>query len=294
MSDIHSYLAERRALIDRELTKRLPQKSERPAVLHEAMRYAALADGKRLRPILCMAAAEAVAGSPDAALVPSLAIEILHTYTLIHDDLPCMDDDDIRRGNPTLHKVHGEAMALLAGDALLTLAFEWLAATQPPPPYPPNQLLLELARSAGSLGVIGGQAADIMATGTKGDADLINYIHSHKTASLIRAAVRIGGIAAGSNDEKLSALSDYGDKAGLAFQITDDILNATATTEQLGKPAGSDDAMDKATFVSVCGLEAAKLEALRLADAAVTAIEQFGTDAGRLAELVQYAVRRNA
>jgi len=270
--NLASYLEERQRLVNRELAARLPAEDERPSVLHTAMRYSALAGGKRLRPVLVMAAAEAVGGSPDAALLPALAVEVLHTYTLIHDDLPCMDDDDLRRGRPTSHKVYGEANALLAGDALLTLAFEWLASASAPPPYPPNQLALELARAAGSRGVIGGQVEDIAGTGTTPTPAQVEYIHSHNTGMLIRAAVRIGAISAGANDHELAAITEYGTCTGLAFQIADDILNAMSSPELLGKPVGSDKVHGKSTWVAVHGLDEARFEAERLVQRAATSI----------------------
>jgi len=255
MFDLPAYLEERRQKVDVGLSKHLPSATTRPTILHEAMRYAVLAGGKRLRPILCMAACEAAGGNPDAALLPGLALEILHTYTLVHDDLPCMDDDDLRRGRPTTHVRFGEANALLAGDALLTLAFEWTAQVPAPPPYPPGQVSLELATGAGSQGVIGGQVEDLAAEGQPINADLVDYIHRHKTAALIRAATRMGAVCAGSTPSQLDALSRYGERIGFAFQIADDILNVTSTPEQLGKPVGNDATLRKLTYVAVHGME---------------------------------------
>lgn len=292
MFDIKSYLAGKRALINRELGKRLPPASARPAILHRAMRYSVLAGGKRLRPILCLAAAEAVGGNVETALRPALAIEVLHTYTLIHDDLPCMDNDNLRRGKPTSHIVFGEANAILAGDALLTLAFEWLAETVPPKPYVPNQLILELARAAGNRGVIGGQVEDLASEGKKPSAAMVHYIHMHKTAGLILAAVRIGAICGGAGKSELSVLGKYGEKAGLAFQIVDDILNETASPESMGKAAGSDRARGKMTYVAVHGLVKAKKTAGRLADEAKQALKVFKGDIQLLTELVDYIVAR--
>ena len=224
MFDLQHYLDNNIQLINTALDQRLPAETERPAALHKAMRYSVFTGGKRLRPILCLAAAEAVGQATarglanDTLLAAALAIEILHTYTLIHDDLPSMDDDTLRRGQPTLHIVAGEANAILAGDALLTLAFEWLAEVRTPSPYPPNQLSLELARAAGSRGVVGGQVADLAAEGQAADADTVDYINRHKTAALLRASVRMGGVAAGAGARNLAALTAYGDAIGLTFQ----------------------------------------------------------------------------
>jgi geranylgeranyl diphosphate synthase type II len=294
MFEIKSYLAEKSALIDKALKKRLPAENTRPAVFHRAMRYSVLAGGKRLRPILCLAAAKAVGGKEKNALIPALAIELLHTYTLIHDDLPCMDNDDLRRGKPTCHIVFGEANAVLAGDALLTLAFEWLAGITPPKPYAPNQLILELARSASSRGVIGGQVEDLAAEGKKPDAAAVKFIHLHKTAALIRAAVRIGAICGGAGKSELSALSNYGEKAGLAFQIADDILNETSSPESLGKAAGSDRARAKMTYVSLYGLERAEKMAHRLTKEASYSLKALKGNTQPLAALVEYIVERKS
>jgi geranylgeranyl diphosphate synthase type II len=292
MFDLKPYLKARQASIEAGLERHLPPGQTRPAILHKAMRYSVMAGGKRLRPILCMAACEAVGGTPEAALLPGLAVEILHTYTLIHDDLPCMDDDDLRRGHPTCHVVFGEAHALLAGDALLTLAFEWLAGIQAPPPHAPNQLALELAQASGSQGVIGGQVADLDAEGLAPDADLVDYIHRHKTAALLRAAVRMGGICGGANQAQLEALTLYGDCAGLAFQIADDILNVTASAEQLGKPVGSDAQLKKLTHVAVHGLEASRKRAHDLIQNAIEAIRTLPGDPRPLIALAEYSVSR--
>jgi len=292
MFDLKTYLEARRKSVETELQLHMPAETMRPAILHQAMRYSVMAGGKRLRPILCMAACEAVGGTPEKALFPGLAIEILHTYTLIHDDLPCMDDDELRRGRPTAHVVFGEANALLAGDGLLTLAFEWLARSQAPAPYPPNQLALELAEAAGSQGVIGGQVEDLSAEGQEANADLVDYIHRHKTAALIRASVRIGGICAAASPAALAALTRYGECAGLAFQIADDILNVTSTSLQLGKPVGNDAELKKLTYVAVHGLEASRTRANTLVEEAVQAIRSLPGDPQPLIALAEYTVKR--
>lgn len=292
MFDLKTYLDARRQMVEAGLERYLPAETTRPAQLHQAMRYSVMAGGKRLRPILCLAACEAVGGTPETALLPGLSLEILHTYTLIHDDLPCMDDDDLRRGRPTAHIVFGEANALLAGDALLTLAFEWLARVHAPPPYPSNELALELATASGSQGVIGGQVEDLAAEGRDASADLVDYIHRHKTAALIRAAVRMGGICGAASRADLEALTCYGECAGLAFQIADDILNVTSTQEQLGKPVGSDAALKKLTYVAVHGLDASRKKAESLTRKAVDAIHGLTGNPQPLIALAEYTVKR--
>ena len=292
MFDLKQYLAEKTTLVNKALARALPAANTRPAVLHRAMRYSVMAGGKRLRPILCLAAAEAVGGQAQKALRPALALELLHTYTLIHDDLPCMDDDVLRRGEPTCHVAFGEANALLAGDALLTLAFEWLAGTIPPAPYAPNRLILELARAAGSQGVVGGQVEDLFSEGKKPSRAAVNYIHLHKTADLIGAAVLIGGICGGASRSELKALAQYGEKAGLAFQITDDILNETSSCQKLGKAAGSDRARGKMTYPAVYGLDTSRKMARRLAGDAVRALRPLSGKSEALAALVDFIVTR--
>lgn len=294
MFELDAYLKSRRVIVDTALAARLPPETERPAVLHKAMRYPVLAGGKRLRPILCMAACEAVGGKTEAALLPGLAIEILHTYTLVHDDLPCMDDDTLRRGLPTTHVVYGEANALLAGDALLTLAFEWLAETVTPPPYPPTQLAAELARAAGSRGVVGGQVEDLEAEGKAPDAGLVDFIHRNKTAALIRAATRMGGFCGGASPQALDGLTRYGEAAGLAFQIADDILNVTSTAEQLGKPVGSDQHHKKLTYVAVHGLDRSRTRAEELVAQAIAGVRGLPGDPQPLIALAEHVVRRSS
>ncbi len=292
MFDIRHYLEQQRQRVDASLDDLLPPASIRPATLHEAMRYSLFAGGKRLRPILCLAAAEAV--QPTKAVDPRIpgALEILHTYTLIHDDLPAMDDDDLRRGRPTCHKVYGEAVAILAGDALLTLAMEWLAGCIAPPPYHPGQYGIELARAAGSVGVIGGQAADIAAEGQPPDPETLEFIHRNKTGELIRAAVRMGAIAAEATPPQLDALSRFGEAAGLAFQIADDLLNETSTAEQLGKAVGSDRARGKMTYVALLGIEGAGQRARELLDRALSSLDGLPGHTEPLRALARVCVER--
>jgi geranylgeranyl diphosphate synthase type II len=294
MFDLDAYLRTRRDVVDAALDDRLPPEDTRPAVLHRALRYSVLGGGKRIRPILCIASAEAIGGTQASALLPAAAIEILHTYTLVHDDLPAMDDDDLRRGRPTAHKMFGEANAILAGDALLTLAFEWLAECEAPSPYAPNQLALELARAAGSQGVIGGQVEDLAAEGKAPTADLVEYIHRQKTAALIRAATRIGAIAGGATAGQLEALTNYGEDIGLAFQIADDILNATSTHEALGKGAGTDKERGKMTYVAVHGLDKARTHAQELIEKATSELQGAGITSEPLVAIARFIVDRKS
>jgi len=257
------------------------------------MRYAVTGGGKRLRPLLCLAAADACRGDLEQALVPGLAVEILHAYTLVHDDLPCMDDDDLRRGKPSCHIAFGESTALLAGDALLTLAFEWTAECAAPEPYPASQFTLELARYAGSAGVIGGQVVDLQAEGKAPDAETLSFIHTHKTADLITAALRMGAISAGASPAALAAITQYGQDLGLAFQITDDILDETQSSETLGKPAGSDAGNQKCTYPALFGLEASQQEADRLIQEGLNALATAGVESPTLRDLADRLVNRS-
>lgn len=293
MFNLREYLESGRQTVEQALDMHLPQESERPAVLHKAMRYSIFAGGKRIRPILCMAAAQAIGAPAESVMLPAIALEALHTYTLIHDDLPAMDDDDLRRGKPTCHIAFGEANAILAGDALLTLAFEWLAEVQAPKPYVPNQLALELAEAAGSRGVIAGQVEDLANEGSEPTRELVDFIHLHKTAALIRAAVRMGAIAAGARSEELNALTIYACNVGLAFQIADDILNVTSTAEKLGKPTGSDQTRKKITYPAVHGLDAARARADQLVEGAVAELAKVRGDKRPLEEIARYIVQRS-
>ena len=287
MVDIREYLAQRRAMVDAALEARMPPADTRPAVLHEAMRYSVAAGGKRLRPIICLAAAEAIGAPVERALLPALAIEILHTYTLIHDDLPCMDDSGLRRGRPTCHVAYGEANALLAGDALLTLAFEWLAEAPAPAPYPPGQIALELARAAGGRGVVGGQVEDLAAEQAQPDANRLEFIHIHKTAVLFQAAACMGAVAGGARPDQYETLARYGRQLGLAFQIIDDLLDATATERELGKPAGHDREQGKLTYVAVHGLAASRARSAALIAESASAARALGPAAEPLVALAE-------
>ena len=236
--DFDAYLRDTATAVEAALDRFLPTPETPPVRLHQAMRHSMMGGGKRLRPILCLAAAETLHGDADAAMIPACALEILHTYTLIHDDLPAMDDDDLRRGRPTCHIAFDEATAILAGDALLTLAFRLLCDATCRAPYTALDLVRELATAGGSTGVIGGQMADIEGEGQPLSLDQLLYIHTHKTGDLIRAALRMGAMSAGATPAQLEALTTYAEKIGLAFQVADDVLNATATNAELGKSAG--------------------------------------------------------
>lgn len=287
MFDFVRYMEEKRARVEAALDRCLPAETEPPTRLHEAMRYSLLGGGKRLRPLLCLAAAESVGGSDEAALGAAAALECLHTSTLIHDDLPCMDDDDLRRARPTLHKVYGEANAILAGDSLLTLAFELLGRLPEG-----GRLAFELATAAGSRGVAGGQFEDLASEGMTPSAGQLALIHLHKTAKLIRAACRMGGIAAGAGTPALEALGRYGERIGLAFQVADDLLNAVSTPETLGKAVGSDIARGKMTYVALYGIERARREAAALVTEAVAALKILPGPVEPLAALARFIVER--
>jgi len=294
--DLKAYLKEHCALIDEALDRYLPKKTELPHSLHESMRYSIFAGGKRVRPILMLAACQAVGGDIQRAVPAACAMEMIHTYSLIHDDLPAMDDDDFRRGNPTNHKVYGEAIAILAGDALLTEAFKLISDPRFAAGCDPAARLAvihEIATCAGSYGMVGGQVVDMESEG-KADIDLptVQYIHTHKTGALIKASVVAGALLGGADSKQLAAITRYGEAAGLAFQIADDILDIEGTTEEIGKDAGSDEARGKATYPAVMGLAAAKLEAQAMMDEAMKALEIFGVSADALREIARYIVQR--
>ncbi len=268
-------LARRARLVERALEQRMPPEGAHPARLTSAMRYSLFAGGKRIRPVLCLAAAEAAGGREEDALFAACALEMVHTYSLIHDDLPAMDDDDLRRGRPTCHRAFDEATAVLAGDALLTLAFEVLADPAEGKSLDPAarlRMVRELSVAAGWRGMVGGQQADMEGEGKDPDFPTLEYIHTHKTGALLRAAVLLGGLAAGAGDEVMKALAAFGGKAGLAFQVVDDILDLTATTEDLGKDAGSDEERKKMTYPALFGLEESRLRAKSLIEEAKAAL----------------------
>ncbi|MHC1698151.1 MAG: polyprenyl synthetase family protein [Geobacteraceae bacterium] len=296
--DLKSYLKKMQKLVDESLENYLPQKDELPSSIHTAMRYSMFAGGKRVRPILLLAACEAVGGEMKKAMAAACAMEMIHTYSLIHDDLPAMDDDDFRRGNPTNHKVFGEATAILAGDALLTEAFILLShpcCSADLDPAVQRQVIHEMAVCAGSRGMIGGQVVDMESEG-KAEIDLatVLYIHTHKTGALIKAAVRGGALIGGAEGQKLDAITRYAEAIGLAFQIADDILDIEGTTEQIGKDAGSDQARGKATYPAVLGLAESKRRAEELVDAAIEALSIFDEKAEPLREIAKYIVKRKS
>ncbi len=293
MSDLKSYLAERIQYVDRALDSFLPSAETKPVTIHKAMRHSIFAGGKRLRPILCLAAAEACGGSDTDALFAACGVECLHTYSLIHDDLPCMDDDDMRRGVPTCHKVYGEAMALLAGDALQALAFELVAKSRVGHRYSIGDMILELARTAGSLHLVGGQVADLEGEGKKLQLDDLRFIHENKTAAMLTTSVKLGGMCADAMPEELAALEKFGMATGLAFQIIDDILDVTQTTEKLGKSAGKDIASEKSTYPALLGLDASRHEAHKLTKESHRVLEVFGLRGERLRQLADYLLARD-
>jgi geranylgeranyl diphosphate synthase type II len=289
------YLEERRLQVDEALGRYLPEAGDHPKEIHEAVRYSVFAGGKRLRPILVLAAAEAEGGQVEHALPAAAAIELIHTYSLIHDDLPAMDDDDFRRGRPTCHKVYGEALAILAGDALLTQAFILLSGESPATGIAgPARLRVinEIAQAAGSRGMVGGQVVDILQEDREVDLATLLYLHTHKTGSLIRACLRVGGIISSAGSEQMEALTRYGDRIGLAFQIVDDILDLEGSLEALGKRAGSDLRKKKATFPGLLGLEESRQRARSLVREAKHALSIFGDRGAALGAIADYVVAR--
>jgi geranylgeranyl diphosphate synthase, type II len=291
--NIKTYLVSRQKLIERALDRYLPKANTKPATLHRAMRYSLFAGGKRLRPILCLAAAEACGGKIGNALPLACAMECIHTYSLVHDDLPSMDDDDFRRGRPTCHKIFGDGIAILAGDALLTIAFEIVSNAKPTSRYDTSILLCEIAVAAGSQKLIAGQVADLEAEGKNVKRDQLQFIHENKTAAILRSSVRLGAMSANADARKLSAITRFGQRLGLAFQIIDDILDVTQTSEILGKSAGKDVAAKKATYPAVIGLEKSRTEARRLTRQAHNALSVFRTRAAEpLHALANYLLER--
>lgn len=281
-------------VVDKALADYLPGADVYPSTIHEAMRYSIFAGGKRLRPILTIAAAETVGGRMEEVLPVACALEMIHTYSLVHDDLPAMDNDDFRRGRPTSHKVYGEAMAILVGDALLTQAFEVIAGTaNKVSPDKVNQVTLEIARAAGSLGLIGGQVVDTLSENKTVDGQVLEYIHRHKTGALFKAAIRAGAILSGATAEQLTALTIYAEQMGLAFQIKDDLLDIEGDQNKIGKPVGSDVKNKKATYPSLYGLAEARQMANLAAAEAVAALEIFGPKAEFLRSIMHFIINRD-
>lgn len=287
-----SYLQSTHADIEAALQELLPAGDVVPHSLHSAMRHSMFAGGKRLRPILTVAACEACGGDRAAAIPAGCAVECIHTYSLIHDDLPCMDNDDFRRGRPTCHKVYGEAVALLAGDAFQPLAFEILLRSRPGKCYGLADLVRELAEAAGSRWLVGGQVQDLEGEGRKLSLEKLRAIHEGKTMAMMTAALRLGGMCGGASGDQLEGLTRFGRALGLAFQVIDDILDVTQTSEKLGKTAGKDEKAEKSTYPSVLGLEESRAEAHRLTDEALEAIAVFEENGQRLAELAHHLLDR--
>ncbi|HOK46194.1 MAG TPA: polyprenyl synthetase family protein [Bryobacteraceae bacterium] len=287
------YVAEQQQFIDRTLERLIPGEQQPPEIIHRAMRYSLFAGGKRIRPILCLAAASAVSDTAPGAEVAACALECVHTYSLIHDDLPALDNDDLRRGRPTCHKQFGEAIAILAGDALLTVAFQMLSEMPGADGDRKVRLIRELSTAAGTVGgMIGGQVADLEGERQEPTAELLERIHRAKTGALLRASVRMGAICAGANEAQLDALTCYGEHIGLAFQIVDDILDVEQSSEALGKTAGKDAQQHKITFPVVYGLEESHRMAKEECEAARRALEPFGERARRLWEIAGLIVER--
>ncbi len=291
--NLKAYLRSRQKQIDRALDRYLPKTKVKPLTLHKAMRYSLFAGGKRLRPILCLAAAEACRGKITDALPLACALECIHTYSLVHDDLPSMDNDDYRRGRPTCHKVFGDGIAVLAGDALLTIAFEIVSMAKPARRYDMSTLLREIAVAAGSQRLIAGQVADLEAEGRDVKRDQLRFIHENKTAAILKSSVRLGAMSANADAKKLRAVTQFGRGLGLAFQVIDDILDVTQTSEILGKSAGKDIAARKATYPAVIGLEKSRAEARRLTRQAHDALSVFRSgEAEPLHALANYLLER--
>ena len=293
--EIKLYLKEEKALVDEALEGFLPESDEPSADVVKAMRYSLFAGGKRLRPILCIAGAEAVGGDARSVLPVACALEMIHTYSLIHDDLPVMDNDDLRRGKPTNHKVFGEAMALLAGDSLLTKAFHLM--TQPDPenrikPEASLKVIGLIARAAGYEGMVGGQVVDIQSEGREGDPSVVEFIHTRKTAALIAASVCSGAILCGAEKDQLTALTSYGEDIGLAFQVADDILNVEGSSHEMGKSVGSDAQKGKITYPAVFGLERSREIQRALVDRALETLKSFEDRADPLRHIARYIIKR--
>ena len=294
-STVEEVLARYVPPVERGLETAVPELGGQLGPLHEAMRYSLLAGGKRLRPALCLASCEAVGGDPERAIAPAVALELIHTYSLIHDDLPCMDDDDLRRGRPTSHRVYGEAMAVLAGDGLLTRAFGVLLEEEGLGGEARVEMGKILATAAGSQGMVGGQALDLAAEGSE-DVDIptLQYIHTHKTGALFSAACRLGAIAGGAAEDVVSNLGKFGLKIGLAFQVVDDLLDETQGSEELGKKSGKDRARGKATYPRLLGHSESRRRVEELSEEARTIARSFGERGESLDHLSRFLVSRSS
>jgi geranylgeranyl diphosphate synthase, type II len=289
--DLMNYLQSRQTLIEENLERFVPVLY--PVRLYESMRYSLLAGGKRLRPVLCLAACELVGGTANMAMPTACALEMIHTMSLIHDDLPSMDNDDYRRGIPTNHKVYGEAMAILAGDALLAYAFQVIAQTEAVPAQRVLEVVRRLGLAASAMGLVGGQVVDIESEGKQISLETLQYIHEHKTGALLEISVVSGALLGGASSPQVELLSSYAHKVGLAFQIIDDVLDITATDEQLGKTAGKDLAQAKATYPSFWGVEASQAKAQQLIAEAKAILKPFGEKAVILEHLADFITQRH-
>ncbi len=291
--DTKSYLRSTSEVVERSLDRWIPTVKTKPRRIHDAMRYSLFAGGKRIRPALCLAAAEACGGEWTPALPAACAVECIHTYSLIHDDLPAMDNDDFRRGKPTNHKVFGEGIAVLAGDALLTQSFELIAKVKPTSRYGVNKQVLELARASGSLQLIAGQVVDMLSEGKAIPIKELQYIHERKTSALFCCSVRLGGMSVNCTPTQLKALTEFGYNVGLAYQVIDDILDVTQTSEQLGKTAGKDQHAQKATYPSILGLNQSRRISKQLTEKAFLALKPFRKKAAALEALAGFLLNRD-
>jgi len=288
------FFEEDRLEVDAQLERLLPAANVPPVSIHQAMRYSVFAGGKRVRPILCMETSRIFSADVAPSLFPGCAVEFIHTYSLIHDDLPALDNDDLRRGKPTSHKQFGEAVAILAGDALLTLAFETIVAA-PVDAARHAAMVKEISTAAGTVnGMVGGQVADLEAEGQRVTPDKLEYIHRSKTAALIRASITAGAISAGAGPDDVARLRRFGETIGWAFQVTDDILDVEESSAALGKTAGKDIAQQKATYPSVYGLQRSKVIAADLSNKAIAELQPYGECAERLRAIADFLVLRRA
>lgn len=290
--DLKAYVNHCVERVERAMDRLVPGETVAPKTLHQAMRYSLFAGGKRMRPALTFASADACGVSNEVSEVLASAVECVHTYSLIHDDLPCMDDDDFRRGKPTNHKVYGEGIAVLAGDALLTIAFEIALQAPPMGSYTPVDYGKELAEASGSLKLIAGQVADLEGEGRELTVEQLQWIHERKTSALLTCAMRLGAMSVGATPEALARVTEIGQALGLAFQVVDDILDVTQTTEALGKTAGKDEKALKATYPSLLGLEPSRVFARELTEKAYAGIDAFGAAGGALRGLATYLLER--
>jgi geranylgeranyl diphosphate synthase type II len=293
--DIKAYITEAKQLVDECLERLLPPASQEPSTIHRAMRHSVFAGGKRVRPILALASGESLAGDREILLHLGAAIEMMHTYSLIHDDLPALDNDDLRRGIPTCHKVFGEAMAILAGDALMTRCYQLLVDLPRTSDSAKAQIIGEIAVATGTVnGMIGGQVVDLESEGKPVTSQVLEYIHGSKTGALLTASVRCGAMAAGALPAELHSLTGFGRKIGLVFQIVDDILDVTSSSEILGKTAGKDEKVKKATYPALYGIEASRNKAQDLVDAALADLQGFGPEADALRSIAHFVISRTA